>query len=182
MLRLFAALRPPPAVRALLMSLRDDVPGARWQDDEQLHCTVRFIGELERRRAEDVAACLAQVHAPAPVVRLSGVGSFGGHGTQLWAGLAPAEPLRHIHAKADQACRRAGLPPEGRAYLPHVTLARLGRSAIGPALDTWLARHAGLTSEPFPLSHLILYQSVLGREGARYEPVARWPLDRETNT
>lgn len=176
--RLFVALRPPPAIRRQLIDLAEGVAAARWQDDEQLHVTIRFIGAVERPVAEEVAAALAQVAAPAPVVRLAGVGRFGKRaGDALWAGLAPRDPLARLHRKVDQACVRAGLEPERRAFLPHVTLARLPRAAAGdPAIERWTADHAGLSSAPFTLTHLVLYESHLGRGGARYEAVARWPL------
>lgn len=179
MIRLFVALRPPPAIRDALADLMEGVPGARWQDDEQLHLTLRFVGEVERPVAEDLADALAQVHAPAPVVALAGVGSFGARGRAdtLWAGVAPAAPLRHLHARVAQACARVGLPPDHRAYHPHLTVARLPRSlGANAAIGAWCARHAALASDPFALSHLILYRSHLGRGGAIYEPVARWPL------
>ena len=180
MIRLFVALRPPPAIRAQLAATMDGVLGARWQDDEQLHITSRFIGEVERPVAEDVAVALSQVVASAPSVSLTGVGRFAKRGRTdtLWAGLTPHDALAALHRKVDQACVRAGLPPEHRAYLPHITVARLARSAgVGFAIEDWLATHAALSSAPFPLPHLILYQSHLGRDGATYEPVARWALD-----
>ncbi|MDP1025829.1 RNA 2',3'-cyclic phosphodiesterase [Sphingomonas sp. KR1UV-12] len=180
MIRLFLALRPPPSLREMLFDVMDDVPGARWQDDEQLHVTLRFVGEVDRPQAEDLAAALGQVHAPAPMVSLAGVGSFDQRGRvdTLWAGLSPAEPLARLHASVEQACARAGLPPERRAYRPHVTVARLARSAgSSPAIAAWLVRHAALRSAPVALPHLILYRSHLGRSGASYEPVARWPLE-----
>jgi 2'-5' RNA ligase len=183
MIRLFVALRPPPSIREALFDLMDGVPGARWQEDEQLHLTLRFVGEVERPVAEDLAAALAHVHAPAPTVRLAGVGSFGARGRAdtLWTGIAPPAPLAALHAKVEQACVRAGLPPERRAYRPHVTLARMARSAgAAPEVTHWCARHAGLTSAPFALPHLVLYRSHLGRSGAVYEPVARWPLGTAT--
>ncbi len=179
MIRLFVALRPPPAIRRHLRSIAGGVPGARWQDDDQLHLTLRFIGEVERPEAEDVAWSLAQVHADQPTVSLAGVGHFErrGRSDALWAGLAPHDALAGLHRKVDAACVRAGLPPERRAYLPHVTLARFGRSAdAGSEIDRWLADHAALASAPFAMEHLLLYQSHLGHDGARYEPVARWPL------
>lgn len=179
MIRLFVALRPPPAVRIALLETMSEVPGARWQDDEQLHLTVRFIGDVERPVAEDLSAALGQVHATVPCVSLAGVGRFGGggHGDAIWAGVAPREPLAALHRKVDQACVRAGIEPERRAYRPHITLARFSRrGAAHPAIDAWLARHTGLASDPFPLTHMMLYQSHLGREGAQYEPVGRWPL------
>lgn len=179
MYRLFAALRPPPAIRAALAETMSGVPFARWQDDEQLHVTLRFIGEVDGRVAEDVALAVSQVHAPAPQVRLHGVGAFEkrGRADTLWAGLSPAEPLAALHRKVDQAAIRCGLPPEGRAFLPHITVARLPRRAgAGPEIAAWRARHAALSSDPFALTHLVLYRSHLGAEGARYETIARWPL------
>lgn len=178
--RLFVALRPPPAIRALLAATTEGVRHARWQDDDQLHITLRYIGEVERPVAEDAALALGQVHAPAPHVALSGVGAFdkAGRVDALWAGVTPHHDLAHLHRKIDQALVRIGLEPERRAYLPHITLARLPRSAGGdPAIEQWRARHAALTSQPFTCDAMILYESHLGRDGPAYEPVARWKFD-----
>ena len=179
--RLFVALRPPPDIRRRLTDPMGGVPRARWQDDEQLHVTIRYIGEVDRPMAEDVALALGQVHAVSPRVTLAGVGAFDKKGRvdALWAGIAPHDALARLHKKVDQALVRLGLAPEGRAYLPHVTLARIPRSAgVRLAIDRWLADHAPLSSEPFEFGHLILYESQLTGDGARYEAVARWPLDR----
>jgi len=178
-MRLFVALRPPPPIRQLLLAATGGVPGARWQDDDQLHCTLRFVGDVDRPQAEDLAAALAGLHAPAPRVRIAGVGRFEhkGRTDTLWAALAPTDALHHLARKVDQACVRAGLAPERRAYLPHVTLARLPRSmGMAPEIQGWLAVHAGLASPVFAMPHLILYESHLGRDGASYAPVMRWPL------
>ncbi len=177
--RLFVALRPPLAIRELLAATRDGVPYARWQDDNQLHLTVRYIGEVDRPVAEDIALALGQLHAPASVVALAGVGAFDRQGRvdTLWAGVTPHEALAALHRKVDQVLVRIGLDPERRAYLPHITLARLPRSVGGdPAIGHWRARNATLTSEPFTLDAFVLYESHLGRDGASYAPIARYPL------
>ncbi|MCW4462878.1 RNA 2',3'-cyclic phosphodiesterase [Sphingomonas sp. BT-65] len=174
--RLFVALRPPRAIRERLLGVMGGVPGARWQGDDQLHLTLRFIGEVGTHEAEDVAAALGSVrHAPLEL-RLEGCGMFDSRGrpNALWAGVAPREPLAALHRKVDQAIVRAGLEPERRAYLPHITLARMS-GAAGP-IDRWLADHAALASEPFALEAMTLYQSHLGAGGASYEPVMRYPL------
>jgi RNA 2',3'-cyclic 3'-phosphodiesterase len=178
--RLFVALRPPRSAREALRAVQSGVPGARWQDDDQLHLTLRFIGEVDRPVAEDVAAALEGVRAPAPLVAVAGVGTFDSRGRAdtLWAGVQPRDPLAALHRKVDQACVRAGVEPERRAYLPHVTLARLPRSlGAAPEVAAWQHRHAALATEPFTLGHLLLYESHLGREGASYEPVLRVALD-----
>lgn len=174
--RLFVGLRPPAAIRAQLLALMGGVPGARWQDDDQLHITLRFIGEVERPMAEDVAIALAAVRFPPIEVAIAGVGEFGSRGrvNALWAGLRPHERLAGLHRKVDQALVRCGLEPERRAYLPHITLARMSGHA-GPA-DRFLEAHAGLSSAPFTIDSFLLFESHLGHERASYEAVQRYPL------
>ena len=172
--RLFVALRPPEPVRDLLL---DAMEGAdlRWQNDDQLHLTLRFIGEVERPLANDLAAALATLSSPRFDLAIAGVGRFD-HGRRgaLWAGVAPTEPVRQLAAKVERLCQAVGLAPERRAYHPHITLARW--SGGKPRLDGWLERHASLRSEPWPVRELVLYESRLGQGGAHYEPVLTVPL------
>ena len=174
--RLFIALRPPAAMREALFDIQDGVEAARWQDDEQLHLTLRYIGDVERPAAEDIALALQAVHAPALDLALSGVGQFdaGKRGRALWAGVTPHDAVTALHRKVDHALVRLGLPPEGRAFLPHITLARLNK-ASGPT-EPFLAAHAGLTSPATRFDYFALYESHIGHAGAWYESVARYPL------
>ena len=89
--RLFVALRPPPDIRDAFVDVMDELPGARWQDEEQLHVTLRFIGEVERPQAEDIAAALAAVSAPVVESRVDGVGTFD---RRARAALSCARPVR----------------------------------------------------------------------------------------
>ena len=175
-MRLFVAIRPPRAIRDILLGAMGGISGARWQDDDQIHVTLRFIGEIDRRQAEDADAALRSVrHAPFEV-RLSGVGSFEKRGqpSAVWAGVTPAAPLETLHKKIDQALVRARLAPERRAYLPHVTLARLGRSA-GP-IGGFLEQAGDLASPPFRVDSFALYESDLTAEAAVYSIVERYSL------
>lgn len=174
--RLFVGIRPPAAIRAQLLALMGGIPGARWQEDDQLHCTLRFIGDVDRHAAEDIAVALSGVRFPAFEIALDGVGEFDSRGrpNAVWAGLRPHDALAALHHKVDQAIVRAGQAPERRAYLPHITLARMNASA--GTTDRFLEAHAGLASAPFPVEHFLLYESTLGGEGARYEAVERYAL------
>ncbi len=175
--RLFVAIRPPRMLRETLLAAMGGIPNARWQTNEQLHLTVRFIGEVDRPRAEDIAAALATVHQPRFEIALNGVGQFERNGRieALWAGVAPHQPLAVLHRKVDQALIRLGLAPEARAYLPHITLARFSRrNAPSVPLDyAW----PGLASPLVPIGDFLLYESDLGGEGASYSVVARYLLD-----
>ena len=177
--RLFVAARPPGFVREQLLDLMEGVPGARWQDDEQLHITLRFIGAVDSPIAEDIAAALGCVDQASFTVALDGLGTFGGRGggNALWAGVRPQDQLARLHRKLDHAIVRLGLEPERRAYLPHITLARFSRSPSG--LDDFLARHAGLTSPPFEVTDFGLYESRLAPSGASYVLIARYRLGGE---
>jgi 2'-5' RNA ligase len=173
--RLFVAIRPPRDIRDLLLGLMGRIPKARWQDEEQLHLTLRFIGEVDGHRAEDVAAALSSLHHQRFDIAVSGIGSFERRGKgALWAGLAPHDELKALHKKVDQACLRAGIEPDKRTYHPHITLARLNRDTgpVAPFVEQW----AGLSSAPFSVETICLYESRLGSGGASYTIVQRYPL------
>lgn len=174
--RLFVALRPPAPIRsACLGAMEDGPPGWAWQDEEQLHVTLRYIGDVDRNVAEDVAAALGSIHAPPVEIALAGVGWFD-HGPRgaLFARAAPVEPLAALHAKLDRVLVRTGLKPEGRAFLPHITLARRRPNAVDPG--GWLERSAGLSTGAERVAAMILFESHVGRHGSAYEAVASYPL------
>lgn len=177
MFRLFAAIRPPAEMRGALLAAMGGVSNARWQSDEQLHLTLRFIGEVDRHRAQDIAAALGSVHHPRFDLALDGVGQFDRKGRieTLWAGVTPHEPVKTLHNKIDQALARVGLDPETRAYLPHITLARFGRSA-GP-IGGLLTRSGGVSSAAYPITEFCLFESKLSHEGSIYTVVDRYQLD-----
>ncbi|HEX8580656.1 MAG TPA: RNA 2',3'-cyclic phosphodiesterase [Allosphingosinicella sp.] len=174
--RLFVAIRPPEPIRAQLLDLMEGMAEARWQDEDQLHLTLRFIGEVDGRTAEDIDIALSGVRHPAFELVLDGLGAFNRRGqpTALWAGVAPHEPLQALHKKIDYALQRAGVQPERRAYLPHITLARFGRG--GGSLQPLLARAGTISSAPFPVREFSLYESRLTPAGATYTPVAHYSL------
>jgi RNA 2',3'-cyclic 3'-phosphodiesterase len=174
--RLFVALRPPASIRAQLQGFMGGISGARWQNDAQLHLTLRYIGAVERALAEEIALALSSLRAEPVTLCLSGVGQFDRKGVpeSLWAGVIPKDEVTRLHKKIDRMISALGLDPEHRAFLPHITLARMNRKQAGT--EDWLAANSGLSSAPFAMHAVILYESHLSGEGARYEPVARFPL------
>ena len=175
--RLFVAIRPPEHVRDLLIDAMDDSPALRWVGEEQLHLTLRFIGEVERPLANDVAAALARVRFPAFELAVKGVGRFERkNGGALWAGVEPRAPVAELAAKVERACVSAGLEPERRAFHPHITLARWNRRNAEAVTD-FERRQADLASEPFAVAEFTLFESHLSRHGPHYEEVASYPLD-----
>jgi 2'-5' RNA ligase len=174
--RLFLAIRPPQAIRDLLIDAMDDGPDFRWQDEEQLHLTLRFVGEVDRHVAADLSDSLGRIRAPRFTARIKGIGSFDHRNSgALWAGVEPKEPLAALAAKLERACQAVGLEPERRAFHAHVTLARWKGRRTRELAD-FLDRRRGLVSEPFEVGEFILFESHLSRHGAHYEAVASYPL------
>lgn len=173
--RLFVAIRPPEIIRERLLDLMEGVPDLRWQEDEQLHLTLRFIGEVDRPMAEDLAAALQGIRFERFSLALDGVGKFEKHRHgALWAGVQPKDNLKTLNAKVERACQSVGLEPERRAYHPHITLARWKGRPKG--IDHFLELAGGLRSDPWEVGEFILYKSHLGHAGAHYEPVAEYVL------
>ena len=175
--RLFVAIRPPEPIRDLLIDAMDDSPDFRWQDEEQLHLTLRFIGEVERPVANDIADALSRIRSAPFQLRIAGVGRFEQRSSgALWAGVEPKAPVAALAAKVERVCIGVGLDPERRAFHPHITLARWKGRRTREVQD-FLERKRALSSEPFDVPAFTLFESRLSRHGAHYEEVASYPLD-----
>jgi 2'-5' RNA ligase len=174
--RLFVAIRPPEDIVDRLVDIMDDSPELRWVASENIHLTLRFIGEVERPLADDVADALGSVRAERFELRLAGVGMFDQrNGGALWAGVDPKVPLAALAAKVERACQSAGIEPEHRAFHPHVTIARYRRQERAQAQD-FLERNRAFATPAFTAERFIVFESRLSRHGAHYEEVASLPL------
>lgn len=162
MTRLFVAVELPEAVREELGRLCGDVPGARWAEPDDMHLTLRFIGDVDGLGFEDVAGALASVRAASFEMVLRGVGHFPPRGEPrtLWAGVERSEPLTLLHDRIESALTRAGIEPERRKFHPHITLARL-RGSPARAVGSFLARHALFHTLPIPVEEFHLVSSKL---------------------
>ena len=174
--RLFVAIRPPESIRDLLVDAMDVGADFRWQNDEQLHLTLRFVGEVDRPLANDLADGLSRVRAAPIELRIAGVGHFEQRNSgTLWAGVEPKPPVAALAAKIERICQSIGLEPERRAFYPHITLARWkGRRTR--EVQSFLEHRGGLSSDPFLASEFVLFESRLTRHGAFYEEITRYGL------
>lgn len=175
-MRLFIAIDPPEEIREQLSRLCTGVEAARWVRREQLHLTLRFLGEQPQGALEDIKSALGCVTFAPLTLALCGVGIFPlgkpRYAKVLWAGIEPAQPLREIKARIDQALLPAGAPPdEERTFSPHITLARF-KQPPERDLNFWLQSHYSLASSKFQATAFTLYASELGRARASHAPVA----------
>ena len=181
MIRLFVGIALPENVIERLHRLSGGVPGARWLAPENLHLTLRFIGNVEETAIADIDDGLARVRAPAFDMEIAGVGHFsrGRRPVMLWAGVVGHPALLDLYRRIDGALVKAGFPPEGRRYTPHVTLARV-RDGTAARVRAFEAENNLLRIDPLPVSDFILFSSHLGHREANYRAEISYPLeDRE---
>lgn len=173
--RLFVAIALPPEIRRHLGLLAGGVPGARWIEPENLHLTLRFIGEVDGGWADDVMAALATIVVRPFEVTLAGAGHWGTRerATMIWIGVEKSPELQHLHDKVESAIVRLGLEPEGRKFAPHVTLARLNGSP-STRVAKFIADHNLFRAQPFRVTGFTLFSSFLARGGAIHTPEAEY--------
>lgn len=176
--RLFVAIDLPERHRMELAALAGGIPGARWVAPENIHLTLRFIGNVDGDQMADIDHALAQVQAPGFDLVIQGVEHFrrGRKPATLWAGVAKNPLLMVLQDRIEAALVRAGIEPERRKFTPHVTLARL-KDAPRARVHDMIAHHGLLRLAPFPVTSFILYSSFLARSGAIHRAEAVYPLE-----
>jgi 2'-5' RNA ligase len=186
-MRLFVAVDlSPEAVRAAeraIDELRDRSHGlhVRWVDSANLHITVRFIGYVADEQAGAVIEAVKQTIAVPPFdLRLEGCGAFPPSGPPrvLWIGVADGlRQLASIHHALNDRLAPLGYPPEDRPFSAHLTLARSGRDTRLPREIRQALAATRVDPTVTRVDAAVLYQSHLSPRGARYEAIARIPLD-----
>jgi 2'-5' RNA ligase len=174
--RLFTGVEIPADIGQALGMLRGGLPGARWITPENYHLTLRFIGDVDDLVAQEVAMMLGRVRRGAFELHLQGLTSFGGRRPRaVVATVAPAQALLDLQAEHERLMQRIGLEPEGRKYLPHVTLARLRDSSSLDVAD-YLSARGYFRTAAFPVSRFVLFSSRASVGGGPYLVEAGYPL------
>ncbi|MEM7695624.1 MAG: RNA 2',3'-cyclic phosphodiesterase [Pseudomonadota bacterium] len=177
--RLFTALSLPEDLRASLASLRGGLRGARWIDPENYHITLRFIGDVDHRTADEIFETMHRVARHPFEVTLDGLGTFGAKKPHcLFAKVAPTPALAELQADHERRIQRLGLPAEARRFVPHVTLARLKGTPARDAAD-WLSIRGGFFALPFRAETFVLLSSKDSVGGGPYITEATIPLARQ---
>ncbi|HTH96428.1 MAG TPA: RNA 2',3'-cyclic phosphodiesterase [Stellaceae bacterium] len=177
MLRLFVGLGLPPERRLALSLICSGLPGVRWVDPGNFHVTLRFIGEVDEGVAEDIDEALAGIRAKRFQLSIAGLDVFGDPGKPrlLYAGVERVPELLELQQKVENALARIGLMPEGRRYVPHVTLANC-KTPSAAGVHRFIVANNLLRLEPFEVESFQLVRSYLTKAGSIYEDVAEYPL------
>ncbi|HXC87397.1 MAG TPA: RNA 2',3'-cyclic phosphodiesterase [Candidatus Cybelea sp.] len=190
-MRLFVALEIPTAVRdnlaAQIKELRDlPAPLAdkrlRWVRPENLHVTLKFIGEVEAAKLDGIRRALRAIGLDAPVgLELRGLGFFpdGEYPRVLCVGLNASGNLPVLARDIDRALEGQGIARDQRAFTPHLTLARFEPRGFDEKLRTAIEKNSEREFGAFEAREFHLIQSKLQPSGAAYTSLAAFPLTLE---
>jgi len=178
--RLFTGIEIPAEIAERLALLQGGLPRARWIDPDNYHLTLRFIGDIDMVGAEAVAEGLGQVHRADFPLRLTGLGALGTRNPRaIVAHVENTPPLTELQAEHERIMQRIGLPPEGRKYIPHVTLARL-RGVPERDIAEYLTLRGGFLADPFIVSRFVLFSARNSSGGGPYVIEEAYPLAART--
>jgi 2'-5' RNA ligase len=182
--RLFVALEIPAAVRdnlaAQVKQLRDLSAQVadkrpRWVRSENLHVTLKFIGEVAPAKIDGIRGVLSNIRSSAPVdLQFRGLGFFPDekHPRVLWAGLNPSANFSSLAGDIDRAIGTLGIARETRAFIPHLTLARLEPPGLHEKLRAAIQKNSECEFGSFQAREFHLIESKLKSTGAEYTSLA----------
>ncbi len=178
MYRLFTAIDLPSNISKQISNISYGLPGAKWIDEDQLHLTLRFIGEVDGAVFLDIKEVLLSISMQPFKLQLKGLGYFPPRKSPrvLWVGIVKNPFLDKIRNRIESKLIKTGLAPEGRKFAPHITLARL-KNTPANRLGSFLAGNGLFETHPFEVKNFLLYSSKLTPKGAIHTIEASYPLD-----
>ncbi|MSU88944.1 RNA 2',3'-cyclic phosphodiesterase [Rhodobacteraceae bacterium 2CG4] len=184
-MRSFVAIPLPGHVREALAGVQAEAPLGRAVDEDNLHLTLAFLGEVRPDALAEAARALDDGVRAAPFeMRLRGLDCFGGRNPRVLHAPAQSDPpLLHLHERVRGALRTAGLELPRRRFRPHVTLLRFGHRLQADeqaALARYIAGLAAAVDFRIAVAGFGLYRSTLTPGGPRYTELASFALTEAT--
>jgi len=189
-MRTFIAIGIDDAVRSRLAALQDDLraasPRLRWTHPEQMHLTLKFLGDTDDEQValiRDKLASLATVTTPFSLnIDETGVFPPSGAPRVVWVGVKDtAGDLRRCRDSVEQAIAPLGFPAEDRPFHPHLTLARCRDPRDGRAIREALQQNTGFDAGVTTVRQLVFFQSILVARGPIYTAISTHDLRGNPN-
>ena len=168
--RLFIGISAPNHVKSSIRRIRHQLPEFRWVPEDNLHLTLRFIGDVDAELAERIVELLSPIRVELFILPVKQVGCFPRRGRPgiVWVGHDKGHPrLFQLQKQIEDTLVALGVEAETRAYHPHVTIARTARAKPG-AVKQFVRDNRNFETAPFKVEGFTLFSSKLSSEGAQY--------------
>jgi 2'-5' RNA ligase len=168
-MRLFIAIPLPDSVIQQLIDLQQPIDGVRWQNHNQFHITLKFLGETDPGRVPHLMQSLDNIDLPVFSITLSGFGYFpeGKQPRVLWTAIKRNESLVKLHKAVEEVCTGLGFETENRPFKPHITIARVDGTPKRDVMS-FIDQYKKFSIPGVTVDEFVLYESKLHREGAKY--------------
>lgn len=176
--RIFTALPLPSTIRDLLGGLSSELHGVRWTPVDQLHVTLRFLGDVEPERCDALIGRFQEIRVKSFLLPVERVGAFPAKGPPrvLWVGVGNGHPRLHqLRQQLDDHVLATGMDVELRLFVPHITMARCTETSEKAAAQ-WLRTHRDFEGPSFLVDAFELYSSTLRPAGAVHTLIERFRL------
>jgi 2'-5' RNA ligase len=181
-MRCFVATELPDAVRTRLADLQKGLAAldrdVRWTRPDQIHLTIKFLGEVPDADVPGVCGVAAKVaRACAPfAIEVRGAGCFPPRGPAriVWAGLGDLpDALINCHREIESAYAEIGFKPEDRPFHPHLTVGRVRDPRGSYSVRTAVDNQQHFTGGTLQVEELVVFQSILDRSGPTHLVLSR---------
>ncbi|MGD9015179.1 MAG: RNA 2',3'-cyclic phosphodiesterase [Candidatus Omnitrophota bacterium] len=181
-MRTFIAVELPEEIRTSLSNIQDELKQTRadvkWVKPENIHLTLKFLGEIEQDRVLKIQSILDQIASKKSGFNLylSSLGAFPKlqYPRVIWIGVENDQPIQEIAETIEKELCKIGLPAETRPFSSHITLGRvrsgLNRKALIEKLE-FLNKNLCSPPPEFKVSGLTLFKSTLTEQGPIYEAI-----------
>lgn len=176
--RLFIAIDFPNQIKNEISNIFFGVKGAKWVKWEQIHLTLRFIGDVDESTYRDIDAALEDIDIPTFSLKLKGTGVFPPRRQPkiLWVGIEENKELIELHDQIEENLISIGLDPEDKKFYPHVTAARIKQRISFDEVTPFLSANGLFSTAPVQVSEFHLYSSILSSHGAEHRREVSYPL------
>ncbi|MFO7657283.1 MAG: RNA 2',3'-cyclic phosphodiesterase [Bacteroidales bacterium] len=185
MKRTFIAIDIPPsiAIKECIGSFSKALENERikWLDSENLHLTLKFLGETKEPILQAINDTLAKIAAAQPafdiIIKHTGIFKNLATPTVIWLGVERSPALETLHSAIDGQMKKLGFLPESRKYSPHLTIGRVKKIKEKSKLQQLLQEKSPKEFQQFKACEIIFYESIPGYSGPDYIPLGNHKLD-----
>ncbi|MBU2652348.1 MAG: RNA 2',3'-cyclic phosphodiesterase [Bacteroidetes bacterium] len=181
MMRLFTAIKVQPGIRflELLSKLQQSLHYDRikWVETGNIHITLRFFGETPEIELKKIIPALERSvtgHKPFEIT-LKDIGIFGSsyNPRVIWCGIEHSLPLQALAKSHFLELEKAAFPGDRQNFVPHLTLGRIKSIGNKNHFQDVIRSHQPGVIQQVPVKEIILFESILRREGPEYRVVER---------